>query len=219
MSARHARPTRAQARAGQFALQPQAWVSPDRVTEPALPYSRGASETAKRRPRRLVRVTQQLVATSVLVTAAGFIGLASSGETFALWSDSATLPGTVISTEAGELEVGGSLPPFTNALPGEQRHYAFALENTSGVDMVVTTRLASAVAHFDIRSLIIGASEDCGTYNLDALPALTTVADPTGSLIHGHEQLQVCAVVTALPEVEPQDAVEFLLLLEGVQAS
>ena len=219
MSARHARPTRAQARAGAFALQPQAvWVCPDRVREPVLPYRRGAEAGPSRR-RRLARAAQQMLAISAAVTASGLLGLLGGQGTLALWSDGATIHGGSIGLGAAELVIGGSLAEFTNALPGEERHFAFALENSGTVDLTVSTRIEAAAAQFEVRSLIMGVSEDCESYDLSIYPALTTtpVGDPT--LMYAGEELQLCAVVTALPTVEPTDTAEFTLLLEGVQTS
>lgn len=196
-------------------MQPQAWVSPDRVTEPALPYLRGQSEARPR--RRLVLAAQQMLATAAAVTAAALIGVVGSSETFAPWSGSGTVEGASITSGDVALVLGGGLPAFANALPGEEQHFAFSIENAGDVDLAVTTSIETTFPHFEIRSLIIGASEDCESYDLSYLPALTTIPDPTASLIYAGEQLQVCAVVTALPGVVPEESVEFTLLLEGVQ--
>jgi len=163
-----------------------------------------------------------MLAIAAAITAAGILGVLGGQNTLALWSDEVTTQVGSIGVGTAELVIGGPLLPFTNALPGEERHYAFSIENTGTVDLAVSTSLSAetgtGVGHFQVRSLIIGAAENCASYDLSIYPALTATPAGAPSLIHAAEQLQVCAVVTALPEVEPTDSVEFTMLLDGVQA-
>lgn len=233
MSAKHARPTRAQARAGAHALQPQARsTGPDGLRGPARPYSRGVAATRSLRGRRAVRRARTLLATSSLVAGAAVVGVVGGTGTFALWEDSAQIAGSSVTSGTSGLEVTPTPLTASGMLPGDVAQFSFEIENTGDVrlDVRPTIEPLAEPSHFELRVLVTDRDENCTDpsaqdyFDLAEMgyAPIGTTFDPEApvpydEVIRPGETLQVCAQITALPTVLPLDSVDYTLDLDGEQ--
>lgn len=186
------------------------------VSRPARPYARGRAATKPSRGARALRLARNLLATSALILGAGVIGVVGGTSTLALWSDSATVPGSSVSSGTAGLIITGTPVAMTDALPGDTLMQPFTVSNTGDVALDITAKLAATSTGFAMR-IDLDDSTTCPASLSGA--ALTTSAistSPIAQLPPGSSRM-LCAEITALPAVTPGQTITFDLLLTGTQ--
>jgi len=208
MPARHARPSRAAARAGLHAPQRQ-------------PPSSGAR---RRRRARALRRLRLMLATSAAVAGTVTLGVVGGSGTFALWSASQRLGAGAVTSGSSGLVITGDPIAAVNALPGETLRPAepLTVTNTGDVDLAITSATV-AVAHPDeveLRIFVTGLGADCAAIDLARYPALgtTPVALPE-FIVPAGDSMTLCTELTVLPGAVPGSTTTFDLVLDGIQAT
>jgi len=215
MPGRHARPSRADVRAGVFA-------GADR-------QSRTTGAVARKRAR-LWRRARGATVGAALTSGALILGVLGGGSTFALWNDSATVDGGVIhvpaeGTVAMQFAVGSPTAAavnFTNLLPNESKTAIVQLENTGEVDLDIDATLtATTGSGYTLRLLIDAACTNSGFL---PSPYLTTAAlapsspQAVGSIDTG-DTVALCVQVTAASNITPSSSATFTVSLVGDSGS
>ena len=214
MAGRHARPTRAEVRAGAGARERQ-------------PITAGAKARKRVRLRRHARGA---AAGSSLIAGALVIGLLGGGGTYALWNDVAVVnAGTIHGVDEGEVSlrfaVGSptaSAASFANLLPGESKTIPILLENDGEADLSIVAQLtATAGSGYSLRLAIDAA---CTTSGFLTSPYLTgsafALAAPQtiGSIADGVTS-KLCVQVTAGAGITPSSTATFDVTIIGDSGS
>lgn len=215
MAGRHARPSRAQARAGSNAVQRQ-------------PVS--ARVAAARRARLRKQAKHASVGTS-LVAGALILGLAGGGGTFALWNNVQTIDAGTIHGIVDEGEVSlrfavgdpaSATAAFSNLLPGESKTIPVLLENDGDFDLDVTATLTATTGSG--YALRLKLDDACTTSGFLSSPYLTdpalAISTPTsvGSIGDGATR-KLCVQVTADSGIVPSSAMTFDVTISGDSGS
>lgn len=221
MTAKHARPTRAQARAGAYARQP----TPRQPRDPAR--RQAAHGRPLTRGERVVRRARTTLAGASVIAGASILGVLGGSGTFALWANDAPVAGGSVTVAGGtsELTVNPAALTTPDMLPNESITDSFTLTNGGTVALAVTPTVASTSSRFTLRIRIMDASTPSNgacpaptTFLPD--PAVGTASDPlipAVTLDAGQSRL-VCATVTASSALVPGDqAFPFAVTFDGVQ--
>ena len=162
MAGRHARPTRAQARAGAYALGRQ-------------PVSERLRSARRRKARRTAK---QASTGAAFAAGAVLIGVVAGGGTYALWQDSAQYDAGVLIPAEGEASlrfaVGdptSATAAFANMLPGESMTIPVQLDNDGDFDLDVTAELTQTTGSG--YSLRLEIDDACTTSGFLSSPYLT----------------------------------------------
>jgi len=207
MPGRHARPSRAQARAGAFATPRQA-----RTTGPRQRH---------RTRRRATIVAFNLLGASAAVLAASMISVVGSSGTFALWSGTADLDGGSVTSGTAGLEITGAPGTTTNLLPGEIAPVQeLSIANTGDVALQVSGLLPADATGYSIYVMMTTTATSCGN-DLTGVAALRFSAAAPVSLgtIAAGQTMKLCTQIKAESTAAPAGTVTFQPVLTGVQAS
>lgn len=136
-----------------------------------------------------------------------------SGGTYALWSQSRTVP--TVTVTAGSLAITAS-SSFTATLwqtliPGERVRQSFTVSNSGSVPAAVTATATTGATGFEVR-LATGA---CPATDLTGASA-TTVAAALGT-VAAHSTVAVCLEVALTAAASPGDQSAFSVALTGTQ--
>ncbi|MBO9577864.1 MAG: hypothetical protein J7480_03735 [Microbacteriaceae bacterium] len=207
MAGRHARPSRAAARAGEFA-------------RPRQQLSRNARRA---RLSRVARITRGVLGATAAVSAAVTLGVVGGSGTFAIWSASSSLTAPSLESGDASLLITGDPIAVTNVLPGETFHPAqeLTVTNTGDVDLAVTVTIATARPGHEFRALIVGLGQTCGSLAGAALPALGSAPDQAQPvvIVPKGTSMTLCTEVTVLPTAAPSGTASYQVLLSGRQAA
>jgi len=205
MAGRHARPTRAQSRAGAHAVARQ---------------ERSAGPRRRHRVRRRATIVAfNLLGGAAAVLAASMLSVVGSTGTFALWNGSKSLgAGSVTSGTVG-LTITGAPATTTNLLPGEKAPVQeLSITNTGDVALEVSGKLPSASADYSIYVMMTTTSTSCGT-DLTGVASLklgaATAAD-LGPIAKG-ATMKLCTQIKAESTVTPTESVTLQPVLTGTQ--
>jgi len=202
MAGRHARPSRAQARAGAFALQRQA-VSP---------------RARRRRLERIRRSGRSALGVAAAVGAALTLGVLGSGGTYALWQHDAPIIGDGLNSGT----VGLEFEPATittahvealNLLPLESQATAIQLRNSGTADLEITATIDDVDPSFEVRLAIDTPSCTPGALTGPAFTSPETALDL--GVLDGETSATLCVQITATTDALPGDGAEFQIVLQG----
>jgi len=212
MAGRHARPSRAQARAGRHALSRQ----------PRSPRAQAAKLARLRRRTRSVGIGASALGGAILV------GVVAGGGTYALWNDEATLdPGVIVVEGEVSLRFAVGDPTsasaaFTDLLPGESKTIPVQLHNDGDLDLDVSATLTSTTGSG--YALRLELDDACTTSGFLSSPYLTdpalAISTPTavGSIGDGVTR-KLCVQITADSGIVPSSAMTFDVTISGDSGS
>lgn len=209
MAGRHARPSRAQARAGAFAV-------------PRQPVSERVRSARRRKARRTAK---QASTGAAFAAGAVLIGVVAGGGTYALWQDNVTHDAGVIVPVDGEASLrfavgdpSSATAAFTNLLPGESKTIPVLLQNDGDFDLDITAELTATTGSG--YALRLKLDDACTTSGFLASPYLTDTAfavdTPTGvGSIDDGATRKLCVQVTADSGIVPSSAMTFDVTISG----
>ncbi|HWK21121.1 MAG TPA: hypothetical protein VNR37_10220 [Microbacteriaceae bacterium] len=213
MAGRHARPTRAQARAGAYAVSRQP-----------------VSERVRSARRRKARRTAKQASTGVAFAAgAVLIGVVAGGGTYALWQDAAQYDAGILVPADGEASLrfavgdpASATAAFSNLLPGESKTIPVLLENDGDFDLDVTATLTATTGSG--YALRLKLDDACTTSGFLASPYFTdpalAISTPTsvGTIDDGATR-KLCVQITADSGIVPSSAMTFDVTISGDSGS
>jgi len=205
MAGRHARPSRAAARAGLYARQPQP-VSP--------------SVLALRR-RRLRRAAGNSAGGAAALSGVVIVGVLGGSGTLALWHDEVTLgPGEItISEPSLVVDTTPALPSdgdpashsvtASNLLPGERAVQAISIANDGTVALDVTAHLAvSPSTAFEVSILPVADIASCTPAAMASAPQVSADEEhptPLVDELDAEDVAYACVGITATDDLLPLD--------------
>lgn len=215
MAGRHARPTRAAARAGEHALQRQ-------------PRSERAAALKRAHLRKRSR---DAVAGSSLLAGALVIGVLGGGGTFALWNGDSPLPADTVTAigDGGEVSLrfavgdpAASSASFTNLLPGESMTVPILLENDGDHPLDVSAELTGTTGSgYSLRLEIDDACTASGFLSssyIGGSPLALSTPAAIGAIDDG-DTSKLCVEVTASSGIVPSSVMTFDVTLSGDSGS